>query len=430
MSVKVIVGAQWGDEGKGKIVDLLSDKVDIVARYQGGPNAGHTVVIDKEEIILHQIPSGILRQNTLCVIGNGVVIDPAVLMEEIAFLKQKGIDVSGRLFISHRAHLIMPYHKILDTSREQAKGSEKIGTTGRGIGPAYVDKYNRTGIRIVDLLDAKTLKEKLLINIKEKNKILKRIYNEKALDTNKIVNDYIEFDNLIDEYVTDTSVFLNKAMQANKNILIEGAQGTMLDVDFGTYPFVTSSNPIAGNATTGLGIGPTLIDKVVGIAKAYTTRVGMGPFPTEFNTAFGDKVRKLGGEYGATTGRPRRCGWLDAVILEHAIRINGLSDLVVTKLDVLDTLDEIKIATGYKLNDKLLQHYPAETWIQAQLQPVYEILPGWKCSTRQIKSYSELPENAKTYLNRIAELLNINIAIVSVGSRRNDTIIKDQRILL
>jgi adenylosuccinate synthase len=423
MSVKVIVGAQWGDEGKGKIVDLLSDKVDIVARFQGGPNAGHTVVIDQEEIILHQIPSGILRENTLCVIGNGVVIDPAVLMEEIAFLKEKGVHVSNRLFISHRAHLIMPYHKILDTSRELAKGSEKIGTTGRGIGPAYVDKYNRTGIRIVDLLDAKTLKEKLLENINEKNKILQRIYNVEKLDTNKIVNDYIEFDKLIDEYVTDTSIFLNNAIRENKNILIEGAQGTMLDVDFGTYPFVTSSNPIAGNACTGLGIGPTLIDNVYGIAKAYTTRVGMGPLPTEFDVEFANKVRELGGEYGATTGRPRRCGWLDATVLEHAIRINGISDLVVTKLDVLDSLDEIKIATGYKLGDKVIHHYPAETWIQPQLDPIYETLPGWKTSTRSIRKFSQLPENAKNYLRFIENRLNTNIAIVSVGSKRDDTII-------
>ncbi|MBD3386822.1 adenylosuccinate synthase [candidate division KSB1 bacterium] len=423
MSVKVIVGAQWGDEGKGKIVDLLSDKVDIVARFQGGPNAGHTVVIDQEEIILHQIPSGILRENTLCVIGNGVVIDPAVLMEEIAFLKQKGVHVNNRLFISHRAHLIMPYHKILDTSRELAKGREKIGTTGRGIGPAYVDKYNRTGIRIVDLLDAKTLKEKLLVNIKEKNKILQRIYNVDKLDTNKIVNDYIEFDKLIDEYVTDTSIFLNNAIRENKNVLIEGAQGTMLDVDFGTYPFVTSSNPIAGNACTGLGIGPTLIDNVYGIAKAYTTRVGMGPFPTEFDVAFANKIRELGGEYGATTGRPRRCGWLDAIVLEHAIRINGISDLVVTKLDVLDSLDEIKIATGYKLGDKVIHHYPAETWIQPQPEPIYETLPGWKTSTRSIRKFSQLPENAKNYLRFIENQLNINIAIVSVGSKRDDSII-------
>ncbi len=423
MSVKVIVGAQWGDEGKGKIVDLLSDKVDIVARFQGGPNAGHTVVIDQEEIILHQIPSGILRENTLCVIGNGVVIDPAVLMEEIAFLKQKGVHVKNRLFISHRAHLIMPYHKILDTSRELAKGSEKIGTTGRGIGPAYVDKYNRTGIRIVDLLDAKTLEEKLLVNINEKNKILQRIYNVEKLDTNKIVNDYIEFDKLIDEYVTDTSIFLNNAIRENKNVLIEGAQGTMLDVDFGTYPFVTSSNPIAGNACTGLGIGPTLINNVYGIAKAYTTRVGMGPFPTEFDVEFANKIRGLGGEYGATTGRPRRCGWLDATVLEHAIRINGISDLVVTKLDVLDSLDEIKIATGYKLGDKVIHHYPAEPWIQPQLDPIYETLPGWKTSTRSIRKFSQLPKNAKNYLRFIENRLNINIAIVSVGSKRDDTII-------
>ena len=342
MAVTIIVGAQWGDEGKGKIVDILSENVDIVARYQGGPNAGHTVVIDKEEIILHQIPSGILRPHAICVIGNGVVIDPVVLLEEIELLKGKGIDVTGRLLISHRAQLIMPYHKLLDASKENDKDVVKIGTTGRGIGPAYVDKYDRTGIRIVDLLDSTTLREKLLNNINAKNKVLHHIYKKEKIETEKIISDYIEFDKLIDEYVTDISVYLNNAINDGKNLLLEGAQGTLLDIDFGTYPFVTSSNPIAGGACVGLGIGPTKIDNVIGIVKAYTTRVGMGPFPTEFDEDFSEKVRKLGGEYGATTGRPRRCGWFDAVIARHAVQVNGLTSLVITKLDVLDTLEEIK----------------------------------------------------------------------------------------
>ncbi|MBN2356832.1 adenylosuccinate synthase [candidate division KSB1 bacterium] len=423
MSVTIIVGAQWGDEGKGKIVDILSARAHVVARYQGGPNAGHTVVVEDEEIILHQIPSGILHPHTRCVIGNGVVIDPVVLMEEIEFLAGKNINVAGRLFISHRAHLIMPYHKSLDAMREQAQGALKIGTTGRGIGPAYVDKYDRCGIRIVDLLDRQTLREKLLSNIEYKNKLLQRIYDSEKLDTEKIIQDYIEFDKRIDPYVKDISNFINRAIDSGEEILIEGAQGTMLDVDFGTYPFVTSSNPIAGGACTGLGIGPTRIDQVLGIAKAYTTRVGMGPFPTEFEQAFGDKMRQLGGEYGATTGRPRRCGWFDAVVVRLAVQVNGLTSLAITKLDVLDTLPEIKICTAYKYGDKVFDHYPAELWIQEQLQPVYETHPGWMSSTREAKSLSDLPANAQKYIQRIREITGIPISIISVGSERSQTVL-------
>ncbi|HNY91661.1 MAG TPA: adenylosuccinate synthase, partial [bacterium] len=341
MSVTIILGAQWGDEGKGKIVDLLSAKADVVARYQGGPNAGHTVVIDEEEIVLHQIPSGILHPHTRCIIGNGVVIDPVILMEEVDFVKSKGFQVDGRLFISHRAHLIMPYHKLLDTTREAAEGASKIGTTGRGIGPAYVDKFDRCGIRIVDLLDRSTLAEKLLKNLESKNKVLQRIYDRDSMDTEKIIQDYLEFDRRIDAYVKDTTLLINRAIDASEEVLIEGAQGTMLDIDFGTYPYVTSSNPTAGGACTGLGVGPTRIDRVLGVVKAYTTRVGMGPMPTEFDTEFGDQMRQLGGEYGATTGRPRRCGWFDAVVVRMAAMINGLTHLAITKLDVLDTLPEI-----------------------------------------------------------------------------------------
>lgn len=423
MSVTIIVGAQWGDEGKGKIVDILSAKADIVARYQGGPNAGHTVVVEDEEIILHQIPSGILHPHTRCVIGNGVVIDPVVLMEEIKFLAGKNISVSGRLFISHRAHLIMPYHKLLDAAREQANGALKIGTTGKGIGPAYVDKYDRCGIRIVDLLDRQTLREKLLSNIEYKNKLLQRIYDSDELDTEKIIQDYVEFDKRIDPYVKDISILINRAIDAGEQVLIEGAQGTMLDVDFGTYPFVTSSNPIAGGACTGLGIGPTRIDRVLGIVKAYTTRVGMGPFPTEFDREFGDKIRQLGGEYGATTGRPRRCGWFDAVVVRLAAQVNGLTSLAVTKLDVLDTLPEIKVCIAYKYGDKVLEHYPAELWIQQELQPVYETHPGWMTSTQKAKSFSDLPDNAQKYIRRIREITGVPISIVSVGSERSQTVL-------
>ncbi|HOC90656.1 MAG TPA: adenylosuccinate synthase, partial [bacterium] len=382
MSVTIILGAQWGDEGKGKIVDLLSAKADVVARYQGGPNAGHTVVIDEEEIVLHQIPSGILHPHTRCIIGNGVVIDPVILMEEVDFVKSKGFQVDGRLFISHRAHLIMPYHKLLDTSREAAEGAAKIGTTGRGIGPAYVDKFDRCGIRIVDLLDRSTLAEKLLKNLESKNKVLQRIYDRDSMDTDKIIQDYLEFDRRIDAYVKDTSLLINRAIDAGEEVLIEGAQGTMLDVDFGTYPYVTSSNPTAGGACTGLGVGPTRIDNVLGVVKAYTTRVGMGPMPTEFDTEFGDHMRKLGGEYGATTGRPRRCGWFDAVVVRMAAMINSLTHLAITKLDVLDTLPEIRICTAYRYQGRVLEHYPAELWIQEQLEPVYESHPGWLTSTQ------------------------------------------------
>jgi adenylosuccinate synthase len=422
MSVTVIIGAQWGDEGKGKIVDLLSEKADIVARYQGGPNAGHTVVVDDELIVLHQVPSGILWPHTVCVIGNGVVIDPVVLMEEIEFLKMKNINVTGRLFISHCAHLIMPYHRMIDAGQEELSEDKKIGTTGRGIGPAYVDKYNRCGIRIVDLLDRKTLREKLELNIREKNKLLRHIYHRDQMDMDKMIQEYLEFDEKIDEYVTDTVTFLNNAIDMGKELLIEGAQGTMLDVDFGTFPFVTSSNPTAGGACTGLGIGPTRIDKVVGIAKAYTTRVGMGPLPTEFDAQFGDTMRELGGEYGATTGRPRRCGWFDAVVVKHAVRVNGLASLVITKLDVLDTLDEIKICTAYKSCGRVFDHYPAELWIQETLEPVYESWAGWKCSTQHVRSFHELPMNAQKYLDRLCELTGVPIQIVSVGSERQQTI--------
>lgn len=422
MSVTIILGAQWGDEGKGKIVDLLSARADVVARYQGGPNAGHTVVIDEEEIVLHQIPSGMLHPHTRCIIGNGVVIDPVILMEEVDFLKSKGFQVDGRLFISHRAHLIMPYHKLLDTTREAAEGAARIGTTGRGIGPAYVDKFDRCGIRIVDLLDRTTLADKLLKNLESKNKVLRRIYDRDSMDTEKIIQDYLEFDRRIDAYVKDTTVLINRAIDAGDEVLIEGAQGTMLDIDFGTYPYVTSSNPIAGGACTGLGIGPTRINTVLGVVKAYTTRVGMGPMPTEFDQEFGNRMRELGGEYGATTGRPRRCGWFDAVVVRLAAMVNGLTHLAITKLDVLDSLEEIRICTGYRYQGRLLDHYPAELWIQEQLEPVYESHPGWQTSTQSARTFAELPTAAQNYVRRLSELTNTPVSIVSVGSKRSQTI--------
>jgi len=374
--------------------------------------------------ILHLIPSGIFNPKAVCVIGNGVVIDPVALIDEINRLKEKGIEVTGRLLISHKAHLIMPYHKLLDKVSEE-KGKNKIGTTQRGIGPAYIDKVSRKGIRIVDLLDRETLREKLQRNIEDKNILLKKVYDEDILDPEKIINEYLEFDKQVDEYITDTSLYLNNAIKEDKKILIEGAQGTLLDIDHGTYPYVTSSNPVSGGACTGLGIGPTTIDTIIGVAKAYTTRVGFGPFPTEFDEKFGDRVRELGGEYGATTGRPRRCGWFDAVIARYSARINGLTSFAITKLDVLDTLEKIKICTAYNHNGKLIYNFPSESNILKQAIPVYEEMDGWKTSIKQCKKFNDLPENAKNYLHRISEITETKISIVSVGSERNETILID-----
>ncbi|MFQ5866241.1 MAG: adenylosuccinate synthase [bacterium] len=421
MPVRVIVGTQWGDEGKGKIVDLLSKEVDIVARYQGGANAGHTVVIDGEKFILHLIPSGILHQNTTCIIGNGVVIDPIALLEEIALLESKGIRVNGRLLISHRAHLIMPYHKLLDQAKEHKDAEHKIGTTGRGIGPAYVDKVNRMGIRIVDLLDRETLKAKLRRNIEEKNQILKKIYEREELDVQHIINEYVEFDKKIDPYVKDVSTYVNAAIRQEKEILLEGAQGTLLDIDFGTYPFVTSSSPTSGGACSGVGIGPTKIDSVMGVIKAYTTRVGMGPFPTEI-TDETINLRELGDEFGATTGRPRRCGWFDAVIANFAVQVNGLDSFALTKLDVLDTLEELKICVAYKYNGKIITSFPSEMRILENCEPVYETFRGWQESTSKVRRYEDLPVDARTYLEAIMELTRTKLSIISVGSERDETI--------
>ncbi len=422
MSVTIVMGCQWGDEGKGKIVDILSDKADIVARYQGGANAGHTVVISGEKFILHLIPSGILNQNTICVIGNGVVIDPVALLEEIALIESKGIKVRGRLLISHRAHLIMPYHKLLDQAKETKDAEQKIGTTGRGIGPAYVDKVDRMGIRIVDLLDRETLKTKLCRNIEAKNEILNKIYEKDGLNVEGIINEYVEFDQKIDPYIKDTSTFLNEAIRDGRDILLEGAQGTLLDVDFGTYPYVTSSSPTGGGACSGVGIGPTKVDNVTGVIKAYTTRVGMGPFPTEIHDDANVNLRELGDEFGATTGRPRRCGWFDAVIANYAVQVNGISSFAVTKMDVLDTLKEIKICVAYKHNGKKITSFPSQLHILENCEPVYETYPGWEAPTTGVRHYEDLPVNAKKYLEAIRTLTNTDISIISVGSDRDETI--------
>ncbi len=421
MPVEVVVGAQWGDEGKGKIVDLLSEDADVAARYQGGANAGHTVISKGEKFVLHLIPSGILHPHAVCVIGNGVVIEPAALLSEIDALKQKGVEVAGRLLISHRAHLIMPYHKLLDNAKETQDEKAKIGTTGRGIGPAYVDKANRSGIRIVDLLDEDTLREKIHTNVQEKNTILEKIYGRAQIDEARVLREFLEFDDKIDPYVTDTSRYLNQAIAEDKRILCEGAQGTLLDMDFGTYPYVTSSNPTSGGACTGLGIGPTKIDRVLGVIKAYTTRVGMGPFPTEFSQDV-INLRELGGEYGATTGRARRCGWFDAVVANYAAQINGIDAWALTKLDVLDTLQEIKLCTEYKYRGKKMKSFPAEIHVLENVTPVYRSFRGWQQPTNAAQSFEDLPPLAQDYLKAIEDVTATPIAIVSVGSDRRQTL--------
>ncbi len=420
MPVQVIVGAQWGDEGKGKIVDMLAAEVDIVARYQGGANAGHTVCIADKEYVLHLIPSGIFHQQITCVIGNGVVIDPTALMSEIRQLQAAGIDIGGRLLISHNAHLIMPYHKLLDTIREQTTSS--IGTTGRGIGPAYIDKAMRTGIRIVDLLNRDVLARKLKANIEEKNQILTKVYGETKLDVDAIINEYQEFDKQIDAYITDTSFYLNQSLAKGKRVIAEGAQGALLDMDHGTYPYVTSSNPTSGGACTGLGIPPTSITSVLGIVKAYSTRVGNGPFPTELINDTGERLRSVGHEFGATTGRPRRCGWFDAVALRYSAMINGISKIAITKIDVLDGFEEIKMCTGYEFQGRTLKTFPTDVSSLKQITPVYESFEGWKTPLSSITSYSALPAAAKNYLHALARLTGTTISLVSVGPRRDQTI--------
>ena len=423
MSVTVVVGSQWGDEGKGKIVDLLSNNADIVARYQGGANAGHTIVIEGKQYILHLIPSGILNPKAKCVIGNGVVIDPIALMDEIAMLKSHGIEVTGRLFISHKAHLIMPYHKMLDQALESQKSKGAIGTTGRGIGPAYNDKYARTGIRIVDLLDRKTFTQKLKANIEEKNNLLSKIYGYEGIDEQKVVNQYLEFDKLIDPFITDTTLMLNEAINEGKELFIEGAQGALLDIDHGTYPFVTSSNPTTGGACTGLGIPPTAITNVIGIVKAYCTRVGNGPFPTELNDEIGEKLRLNGAEYGATTGRSRRCGWLDLVALKYSVMINGISEIALTKLDILDDFQEIKVCTSYSFNGKELKSFPSDIYTLENITLGFKTFKGWNTSLAGIKSFNDLPEQTKEYLNFIETFTGAKIKIISLSPDRADTII-------
>ena len=422
MPVSIVIGSQWGDEGKGKIVDLLSPDVDIVARYQGGANAGHTICWDDEKFVLHLVPSGIFHEGVTCVIGNGVVLDPAAVMEEIKTIRELGYDVEGRLLISHNAHLIMPYHKRVEEAREAARDSDAIGTTGRGIGPAYMDKFARTGIRVVDLLDRDVLREKLTQSIEEKNAILQRIYGADELDVDQIVDEYVEFDQLIDPYVTNTSAYLNKALSEGKHVLAEGAQGSLLDVDFGSYPYVTSSHPTVGGCCTGLGVPPTAVDRVIGIVKAYCTRVGNGPFPTELHGAVGEQLREVGGEFGATTGRPRRCGWLDLVALRYTTMVNGFNELTVTKLDVLSGHDELKVCTAYRYNGKTTDRFPSEVQTLEKVEPVYETVPGWSTDISAVRHFAELPAAAQDYLGFIADFIGVDVSMISIGPKRQQII--------
>ena len=418
----VIVGAQWGDEGKGKIVDILTEKADIVVRFQGGNNAGHTVIVGGEKYIFHLIPSGILHPGKTCIIGDGVVVDPEVLLQEIDVLREKGLFRAEDLLISKNAHLIMPYHKKLDMARERLRGENKIGTTGRGIGPAYEDKVSRCGIKCGDLLNEGDFRLKLKANLLEKNHYIKNILHEEGFEIHEIYHQYMTLASGIIPFIRNTSKFLDSAIRSRKKILFEGAQGTLLDIDHGTYPFVTSSNTVAGEAATGSGIGPSRIDSVIGITKAYATRVGEGPFPTELHGPEADRLREQGAEYGATTGRPRRCGWFDAVAARYAARINGLDGLVVTKLDVLDDLDTINICTGYRHNGEVTDDFPTEASILQECEPVYEAFKGWKEPTTGIKKFEKLPKRAQAYIRKLEKLSGVEVMMVSVGARREETI--------
>ena len=422
MASVIIVGTQWGDEGKGKIVDYLANKAQYVVRSQGGSNAGHTVVVDNIKYKLRLLPSGILHKDKVCIIGNGVVIEPKVFLSEIDGLIEKKVNMSN-LKISNRAHVLMPYHKILDELQEEDLGENKLGTTKNGIGPCYMDKASRLGIRIVDLMNKETFAKKLKFNVELKNKLLKKLYNHEGINYEELLKEYLEYADRLRPYVADTTTILNKAIKEKKNILFEGAQATMLDLDHGTYPFVTSSYPAAGGACTGSGVGPRKIDNVIGVVKAYSTRVGEGPFPSELFDDIGQFIIDKGGEYGTVTGRARRCGWLDACVIKYASYINGLDSVAITRLDILDELDKLKICVAYKYNGEILEDYPADLDILSKVEPVYEEFDGWKTSTANIREYDKLPENAKKYLKRLSEVIDTEISIVSVGAGRDETII-------
>ncbi|MFQ4134950.1 adenylosuccinate synthase [Nodosilinea sp. PGN35] len=427
MANVVVIGAQWGDEGKGKITDLLSRSADVVVRYQGGVNAGHTVVVKDQTFKLHLIPSGILYPDTECVIGSGTVIDPKALIGELDKLVELGISTKN-LFISNAAHVTMPYHRLIDQAAEERRGNHKIGTTKRGIGPTYADKSERIGIRIIDLMDYARLRKQLEWTIQYKNGILEKLYDLEPLDPAAVIDEYIEYAERLRPHIIDSSLHVYQAIRQRKNVLFEGAQGTLLDLDHGTYPYVTSSNPVAGGACIGTGIGPTVIDRVIGVAKAYTTRVGEGPFPTELTCGVGELLCDRGAEFGTTTGRRRRCGWFDAVIGRYAVRINGLDCLAITKLDVLDDVDEIEVCVAYELDGERCEELPASADAFSRCKPIYKTMPGWKQSTDHCRSLSDLPKAALDYLKFLAELMEVPIAIVSLGASRDQTIIVEDPI--
>ena len=423
----VVIGAQWGDEGKGKITDLLSRSADVVVRYQGGVNAGHTIVVDDQVLKLHLIPSGILYPDTVCLIGSGTVVDPKVMLGELDMLIANGIDISG-LKLSSTAHVTMPYHRLLDEAMEKQRGDRKIGTTGRGIGPTYADKSQRSGIRVIDLLDEARLRDRLDGPLKEKNQLLQTIYGVEPLDAEDVISEYLAYGKRLAPHVVDCTREIHQAARDRKNILFEGAQGTLLDLDHGTYPYVTSSNPISGGACIGAGVGPTLIDRVIGVAKAYTTRVGEGPFPTELEGSLNDHLCDRGGEFGTTTGRRRRCGWFDGVIGRYAVGVNGLDCLAITKLDVLDELDELQVCVAYDLDGERIEHFPSCAEEFARCTPIFVTLPGWQCSTAECRTLEDLPEKAMAYLRFLADLMEVPIAIVSLGAGRDQTIVVEDPI--
>jgi len=423
----VVIGAQWGDEGKGKITDLLSRSADVVVRYQGGVNAGHTVVVQDQVFKLHLIPSGILYPETECIIGSGTVIDPKVLIEELDQLIELGISTAN-LMIAETAHVTMPYHRLLDRASEEKRGTYKIGTTGRGIGPTYADKSERTGIRIMDLIDREALPDLLRWTITQKNVILEKLYDLPPLDAEAVIEEYLAYGDRLRPHVIDASLKIANAVKQKRNVLFEGAQGTLLDLDHGTYPYVTSSNPVAGGACIGAGVGPTIIDRVIGVAKAYTTRVGEGPFPTEALDEAGEHLGERGAEFGTTTGRKRRCGWFDAVIGRYAARINGLDCVAITKLDVLDELAEIKVCVAYEIDGQRCENFPAGSHQFAKCQPIYKTMPGWQTSTSNCRTLDDLPKQALDYLKFLAELMDVPIAIVSLGASRDQTIVVEDPI--
>lgn len=420
----VVVGSQWGDEGKGKLIDILSEHSDITVRYQGGNNAGHTVVVGDQEYVFHLLPSAILHKGKVCVIGNGVVVDPKALLKEISDLSTRGIKVGAQqLKISGLAHVVMPYHRILDGLRE-SKRKNKIGTTGRGIGPCYSDKVSRCGIRVIDLLNPRILKSKLEDNLREKNEIFRKVFKTKGFSFKDIYGEYLAYGKKLRPYIFDTALFLNQQMDGGKSVLFEGAQGTFLDIDFGTYPFVTSSNSIVGGLCTGSGVGPTRVDKTIACVKAYTTRVGEGPFPTEFSSSLKDEIRTKGNEFGSTTGRPRRCGWFDSILVRYSVMINAVDELAIMKLDVLSDLPKIKICTAYKYKGKTYHDFPMDFEVLSNAKPVYEELDGWQTDICGARKYSDLPVNARKYIERLESLLKVGVKYISIGTKRSEIIVR------